>query len=751
MKKNQLIHVLVLILFFPVLLKAQDKEITLIPRPAKIQVLEGSYDLSKSVNLFISEEFTSLTMLLNEIPNLSIGVSETIKKIRKQHQTGLRLFKAEDKDRVDPTGYVLEIDETGVAIKAHQVSGMISGIYSLVQLSMLEGLDNLPFVRIEDKPRYAYRGLHLDVSRHFMPFNFLKKYIDMMALYKLNYLHWHLTDAAGWRLEIKQYPELTQKAAWRTHSNWKDWFQNGRQYIEQGHPNASGGFYTQAQVKELVTYANVKGITIIPEIEFPGHSDEVLAVFPELSCTGHAHTQGEFCLGNEASIQFMKNVLDEVIQLFPSTYIHIGGDEANTAPWKTCEKCQAAIKAAGLKNEQELQSHSIKKIVEYLNSKQRKVIGWDEIMEGGIPAGATIMNWRAAEHGVNAAKAGHDVIFTPEEFLYFDKYQSDPRFEPEAIGGFTPLNKVYAYEPVIAGIPDDKKKHILGVQGNVWTEYMPTFQQVEYMLYPRMLALAEVAWTVPEYRSWKDFNKRLQKHYNLLQQKEINYARPSYAVTYSVQYDTLNTKNTVSLFTAQYEPNIHYTVDGSDPKASSTLYNLPIELAKSATIKAASFLDSARVSPIEIVELDVHRAIGKSVTYKNKWETYAAKGEKTLTNGRKGSLSYTDGEWQGFTKDLDVIIDFERREEINSVAMNFMQVVGPGIFFPNEFTVLISDNGKNYRELGVVYNQEGIRDPLLKFQKFEIKLPKPVMARYVQIKATNKMKGFIFTDEIVIY
>jgi hexosaminidase len=714
-------------------------------------VQDGEFPLGQIIDLYYTEEFASNTELLREVPGLQIGNSEQIKKLKKQHNQGLRLLKAEEFDHVDPNGYLLEIDENGILLKAHSAKAMLPGIYSLVQLSYLNDLKFLPYVKIEDKPRFSYRGMHLDVSRNFMPFNFLKKYIDLLALYKFNYFHWHLTDGAGWRLEIKQYPELTQKAAWRTHMLWKDWWNNGRQYVDQGSPNASGGYYTQDQARELVAYAEKRGITIIPEIEMPGHSEEVLAVYPELSCTGKPYTQGEFCLGNEKTYQFLKNVLDEVLAIFPSQYIHIGGDEADKSHWKNCSKCQALMQKDSLKSENELQSYAIKQMDEYLQSKGRKLIGWDEILQGGLSDGATVMSWRGEEGGIQAANAGHDVIMTPGGYLYFDGYQTDPRTQPEAIGGYLPLEKVYSYNPIPEELPEDKRKHILGAQANIWTEYIPNAQLVEYMAFPRALALSEVVWTDQENRSWKDFQKRLQQQYKILQKLEVNYYRPSYNVINKVEFDSAQVKNTVSLSSEQFIPNIKYTIDGSEPNGGSTVYNLPIELSKSAVIKAASFIDSTRVSPIETIELDLHKAIGKEVKYNIPWEGYPAQENRTLTNGIKGTLSYQDGQWQGFTKGIDIVVDFERREEIKSVGLNFMQIPGPGVYFPGEFTVLVSDNGKSYRELGKIINQVSTVDPALKFQKFEIELGKPVMARYIQIKATNPMNGYLFADEVVIY
>lgn len=748
----RIIPLLVLILLYPLLSEAQKNHLNLIPKPDKVTYGEGIFQIAPNIALYSTETFAEASILLKEYPQLQTAPLEIVKKVNKKYQHGIRLFPAEQVDKIPANGFRLQIDASGILIKANEPKAMIHGLYTLIQMGMLQ--DNpleLQQLTIDDKPRFNYRGLHLDVSRHFMPLTFVKKYIDIMALYKFNHFHWHITDGAGWRLEIKQYPELTQKAAWRTHTNWKAWMNNGRQYVEQGTPNASGGFYTQAEARELVAYAAQKGITVIPEIEMPGHSEEVLAVYPHLACSRAPYTQGEFCLGNEETFTFLKNVLDEVLTIFPSEYIHIGGDEAEKKHWKTCPKCQALKEQKGLKDEDELQSYAIQQMDEYLQSKGRKLIGWDEILQGGLTKGATVMSWRGEEGGIKAASMGHDVIMTPGSYLYFDSYQTDPRTQPEAIGGYLTLDKVYAYNPVPKELDADKAKHILGAQANVWTEYMPTYQHVEYMTFPRALALAEVNWTSQETRNWMDFKARLQQHYKLLQQLDVNYYRPSYNVVSEIVFNKERLSNTVMLTAEQLVPNIYYTTDGTEPSHRSTPFTNPIEFTTTTLIKAASFLDSARVSPVEEIKLDIHKAIGKKVFYNNSWDGYPAEKELTLTNGVVGGLSYHDGQWQGFTKNFDAYIDFERREEIKSVAMRFMQIPGPGVFFPGEFQVFLSDNGKNYREVGTLKNLEDGKDPSLKFKTFEIKLEKPQMARYVKIVASNVQKGFLFTDEIVVY
>lgn len=725
----------------------------LIPKPAKVTVATGTYAIPAHLSVIVSDGFQETTQLLTEHPAIKSVNLEVLKKNKKTPKEGFRIVKAIDTDNLSKNAYTIQIDEKGVLLKAWDVPQIINAIYTLIQLGYLQAdASKIAFATIIDEPRFTYRGLHLDVSRHFMPLSFVKKYIDIMAIYKFNNFHWHLTDGAGWRLEIKKYPELTQKAAWRTHRNWKDWMNNGRQYVEKGSPNASGGFYTQDEARELVAYAARKGINVIPEIEMPGHSEEVLAVYPELACTGKPYTQGEFCIGNEKTFEFLKNVLDEVLTIFPSQYIHVGGDEAEKKHWESCPKDQALMKREGLKSVDELQSYAIRQMDLYLQSKGRKLIGWDEILQGGLTEGATVMSWRGEEGGIKAANAGHDVIMTPESHLYFDYYQTDPRTQPEAIGGYLPLDKVYSYDPVPAAIDADKAKHILGAQGNMWTEYVPTTEHVEYMAFPRALALSETNWTSKEAKSWTDFHKRLQSHYKLLQELSINYYRPSFNVVYRAEYHADKNNNKITLATEQLNSNqIRYTIDGSAPKIHSTPYTGPFELSATGHINAAYFLDSIQIGPTLSFDIDIHRAIGRKVTYNSPWSGYPAQKDSTLTNGVMGGLSYHDGQWQGFTSPIDVVVDMERREEIHQVAMRFMQLTGPGIYMPGEMEVLVSDNGRTFRKIGSVSNDISDQESKLTIKRFDLKLDKPQQARYIKIKASNPNKGFLFTDEIIVY
>ncbi|HAY3551750.1 family 20 glycosylhydrolase [Elizabethkingia meningoseptica] len=730
-------------------LVSAQRNFDIIPKPSSVAIGRGEYVFPAKVKVNVSPEFDKTLALISEYPAFK-NRSAVIPV--KSGQGDLNIVKVND-PQLNPGAYKLKIDKKGILIQASDVSGAINGIHTLIQLGLLqEDSSRLAYSVIEDKPRFSYRGLHLDVSRHFFPLSFVKKYIDLMALYKFNNFHWHLTDGAGWRLQIKKYPELTNKAAWRTHTVWKDWWQNGRQYIEEGRPNASGGYYTQEEAKELVKYAADRGINVIPEIEMPGHSEEVLAVYPELSCSGKPYTQSEFCIGNPKTFEFLQGVIDEVLEIFPSKYIHIGGDEADKNHWKSCPKDQALMKKEGLKSVDELQSFAIRKMDKYLQSRGRILVGWDEILDGGLTPGAVVMSWRGESGGIKAANAGHDVIMTPGEFLYFDSYQTDPRTQPEAIGGFLPLEKVYSYNPVPSELNKENEKHVLGAQANLWAEYIPTTNHVEYMVFPRALALAEVNWTPKENKNVDDFKKRLQSHYMILQKLQVNYYRPSYNINGIVAYDENSGINTVTLKTEQFDAsNIKYTTDGTEPTENSFNYKEPLIFTTSGKLKAAYFMKGIKVGPVLEMDIDKHKAIGKKVIYNNKWDGYEAQKEKTLTNGVFGGLTYHDKQWQGFTRDLDVVVDFEKKEIINSIAMRFMQITGPGVYMPGEMKILSSDDGVNFKELGVVKNDIPVTESKLTFKRFELKLKTPVQTRFLRIIAPNTKKGYLFTDEIIVY
>jgi len=585
----------------------------------------------------------------------------------------------------NPEGYQLDVTPGGIDLRAGSPDGLFYGMQTLRQLYVG---GEVPCVSIRDNPRFGYRGLHLDVSRHFFSKEFVKKQIDALAFYKINRLHLHLTDAAGWRIEIKKYPLLTEFAAWRTDANWKTWWNGGRKYLRFDEPGASGGYYTQDDIREIVEYARQHFITIIPEIEMPAHSEEVLAAYPQLSCAGEPYKNADFCIGNEETFTFLENVLTEVMALFPSEYIHIGGDEAGMAAWKTCPKCQKRMKDEHLSHVDELQSYLIHRIEKFLNDHGRRLLGWDEILKGGLAPNATVMSWRGEEGGITAVTSGHRAIMTPGGYCYLDSYQDAPYSQPEAIGGYLPLKKVYSYNPVSTSLSAEQAKLVYGAQVNLFTEYVPTPEHVEYMLYPRTLALAEVAWSAPERKSWPDFYARALKAVTDLQAKG---------------YHTFDLKSEI----------------GSRPESLQPL---------------------------------THLALGKKVIYNAPYNSsYAAQGDVTLTDGIRGDWTYGDGAWQGFISKnrLDVTVDMENETTIHSVTAAFMQVVGAEVFLPASVVISVSDDGVNFTELKhqdfVVNKEEAI-----KFS--DVSWEGTVKGRYVryQARAGKELGGWIFTDEIIV-
>jgi hexosaminidase len=506
-------------------------------------------------------------------------------------------------------GYTLIVNTNSISITGNDPSGVFYGIQSLVQLFPHQK-DNLTLhgIKITDVPRYQYRGMMLDVCRHFFPVSFVKKYIDNLALHKINYFHWHLTDDQGWRIEIKKYPKLTQVGAYRDGTIIGHYPGTGNDSIKYG------GYYTQKEIKEIVAYASKRYITVVPEIEMPGHASAALTAYPYLGCTGGPYivrqtwgvSKDVFCAGNDSVFTFLENVLDEVMSLFPSKYIHVGGDECPKDRWKECLKCQKRIKDNNLKDEHELQSYFIQRIEKYINSKGRILIGWDEILEGGLAPNAVVMNWHGEKGGIEAAKQKHYVIMTPNAFLYFDQYQGKAADEPLAIGGYNPLSKVYSYNPTPSELTATEEQYLKGVQANLWTEYITTPQQAEYMLTPRIDALSEIAWTQPGLKNFENFKQRMEKQYERYDILGITYSKAVFNVRQTILIETAESKATVSFATDSYKPRIYYTLDGSEPTTKSLLYEKSFIIRKSATIKAGTFKDGKMVGKTSVQQVFVN-------------------------------------------------------------------------------------------------------------------------------------------------
>lgn len=741
------ILLLALACWFTMAIYPQAGASALIPAPLHLQEKTGVFTITPAVNITAPPAWKETAVLLATQMDLlqkNINTKTTSK--------GTIVFQqAKPADTLGAEGYRLNISTASINITAQTPAGAIKGMFTLLQLQQLQtDTRQLPCASITDKPRFAYRGLHLDVSRNFFPVSFIKKYIDLMALYKYNTFHWHLVDGAGWRLQIKKYPLLTGVAAFRTHPDFKTWWKSGKQYAMEGEANAYGGYYTQNEAKEIVAYAAKRGITVIPEIEMPGHSEEVLAVYPQLSCSGMPYKNSEFCIGNEETFGFLEDVLTETMNIFPSTFIHVGGDEASTAAWKTCPKCQQRKKDLGVSTEHELQSYLVKRIEKFLIAHKRKLLGWDEILEGGLAPGATVMNWRNEKFGAEAARQNHDVIMTPNAY-YLDAYQSDPNTQPEAIGGYLPIQRLYNYEPVADTISQSIKKYYTGTEACVWTEYMPTTYQVEYMVYPRAIALAETGWALPEKKDFNNFQARLQYHYLLLQRNMVNYYRPSTRIEVSAVPDTIKKQSLVRFATEQYKPEIHYTTDNSIPTLASPIYNGPFNTSGKTIVTAAIFRNGAMTGEPSASTVNYHKAIGKKVQYNQPWSnSYPAQLESTLTNGVEGSLTYMDKQWLGYLKDADFTLDMGSIQSLNNVSIRFMQQIGPGVFLPSYVEVFLSNDGVKFTSFEKQVNTIPATEAQTIFKSFAFDLKK-TSARYIRIVAPNARGGFMFTDEIIVY
>lgn len=597
---------------------AQNKaSVNIIPKPARMTVGDGSMLLENNTQVVFSTQVADKSILLDYLSaqvNQLSGIKIQKKISDKKTSSNSITFKQVSDKNWGKEEYALIVDKKGILIEAKSGRGFFYGIQSLLQLIPLDGAAEIPFVKILDEPRYQYRGMHLDVCRHFFSVDFIKKYIDLMGTYKMNTFHWHLTEDQGWRIEIKKHPKLTEVGAWRTEKD-------GSRY---------GGFYTQEQVKEIVAYASERFITVIPEIELPGHSVAALAAYPELACNeGPFEVENEwgvfddvYCAGKESTFEFLQDVLLEVIDLFPSKYIHIGGDECPKGSWEKCPLCQKRIKEEGLKDEHELQSYFIQRMEKFLLTKDRKIIGWDEILEGGLAPEATVMSWRGIKGGIEAAKQKHDVIMTPGTHCYLDHYQDVNYIEPTAIGGFSPLEKVYEFEPTPTELNEDEAKYILGAQGNVWSEYMHTSDRVEYMVAPRICALAEVVWSRKQQRNWSDFKNRMNYHYELLHNRDINFfvQAPHGGVNKNFFFNQMKLPLEISTENAV----IRYTLDGSNPDIYSKLYDEPIVVSVITTVKTQTFHKSGATSKIRSIECikipsfeaEAKEELGGSLKYK---------------------------------------------------------------------------------------------------------------------------------------
>lgn len=749
---------LIVILFQISCLSFSQENLAFIPKPQKIEYHSGFFELNSKTVIQTNNVESFEAQFLKESIQRQTGLDLKITSEYHSKNKILILVTNDDLMFINKDEYHLVINKNIIEIFASNSKSLFYGVQSLLQTipSEKKSTFEIQGVSIIDYPKFQWRGMHLDVSRHFFPKEFIKKYIDYLAMYKMNTFHWHLTDDQGWRIEIKKYPKLTEVGAWRNGSmvgHYTDQIFDCIRY---------GGFYTQEEIKEIVAYAKERHITIVPEIEMPGHALAALASYPEFSCTGGPFEVGKtwgvledvFCPKDE-TFTFLENVLSEVIDLFPSEYIHIGGDESPKVRWKSCPHCQKRIKEKHLKDEHELQSYFIQRIEKFVNSKGRKIIGWDEILEGGLAPNAAVMSWRGTEGGIAAAKQKHFVVMSPGSHCYFDHYQGEPKNEPIAFGGYTNVEKVYSFNPVPKELSAEESKYILGAQANLWTEYINTPEHAEYMLFPRIAALSEVVWGTSNSKEYKEFEKRLIQHFEIYENKGINYSKAIFEVTSKVN----PAENGVAFELKSANPiGIKYTTDGSEPNANSISYVTPILVTNNQTIKAAYFENGKAKSATIVQPFFITKSTGKKIELLHQpHENYGIGGSFTLVDGMKGNPSKFGRDWLGFWgKDLNATIDLGKLETISKISINTLSSEGSWIYFPKSIEILVSKDGRNYIPIAIVsankiYENKG--KIVVDFDKQNVQFIK-VIAENNGIITDGKpgagSKSWLFADEISV-
>ncbi|MDE3057781.1 MAG: family 20 glycosylhydrolase [Bacteroidota bacterium] len=722
---------------------AEEMKPVLIPLPEKVEWRQGSFVLSDHVRIVSST--AQLTKYFEKRIQILTGIAFDTSS--KENSGGEIIFQIGRDSATE--SYSLSVEQRRVTISSESEEGVFRGMQTFFQLIAPEAKAHrngmpaeIPSCEIFDRPAFRWRGLNLDCSRHFMSKEFIKRYLDILAYYKMNVFHWHLTDDQGWRIEIRRYPQLTRIGAWRTEAD-------GSRY---------GGYYTQEDIRDIVAYAQRRFITVVPEIEMPGHCLASLAAYPENSCTGGPFEVGTvwgvmkdvYCAGRDSTFTFLENILDEVIGLFPSPYIHIGGDEVPKDRWKACPRCQARIKAEGLHNEEELQSYFIKRIADYLHSKGKTMIGWEEILQGGLAPGAIVQAWQSMQPAIEAAQEGHCAICSPASHTYLNA-------DPEDLD----LRTAYSFKPIPDELSAGQQKFILGAEANLWTEYAPQ-ETVDQKLFPRLLALAEVFWKNPKNRNYEEFHTRMQRAYDDLSALGIEYGREGKVVTYSTSYDTARSEFSVDISSVQDGVQIRYTTDGSAPSAQSELYRNRIKIQATSSLAFAAFKGDHFIGKQFTLAFDFHKALGAKLVLLHPYdERYRAGGETALIDGIRGTNDFRDGAWQGFEGvDVDAVIDLGKERKISKVIPRFLMNTPSWIFLPKRVGVSLSDDGTHFHDKKEISDDVPQKNPEILFKDFPIEFD-TVSARFIKLAAENIKvcppwhpgaggKAWLFIDEIVV-
>lgn len=746
-----------------------EADYRVVPLPDQIEMADGeSFRLNGSTKILYpegNEKMERNASFLSDYLELSTGIRpKTTTAVEEQNAVILSIGLQHE----NPEAYRIQIDGETIRIEGASEAAVFYGIQTLRKSVPIGDYGNITFnpVTINDAPRYTHRGMMLDVSRHFQSVDFVKKYIDLLALHNINRFHWHLTDDQGWRIQIEAYPKLTEVGSMRSETVIG---RNTGEY--DGTPH--GGFYTKEELKEVVAYAADRYITIIPEVDLPGHMLAAMTAYPELGCTGGpyevARDWGIFddvlCPGKEETFTFLEAVLAEVIEIFPSKYIHIGGDEAPKTRWEECPDCQARIKELGLTDrdghlaEHFLQSYVTTRIEKFLNGHGRNIIGWDEILEGELAPNATVMSWRGMGGGIQAAQMGHDVIMAPTTHCYFDYYQTDQiDDEPFSIGGYIPLELVYSLEPTPEQLTEEQKMHILGVQANLWTEYIREEDHVEYMTLPRLAAMSEVQWMNPAKKEYSDFLKRLPRLLSLYEKLDYNFATHVLDVKADLNPNFDTNALDVTLSTIDDAP-IYYTLDGSEPTESSTLYQGTFAIREECQLKAIA-IRNGKKSKLFSDQIIISKSSFKPIELLSTPDTkYAYRGAPMLVDGLQGnSTNYRTGRWIGFlNEDMVAVIDLLESTEISNAVIRNTVLTIDGIFDATEIIVESSDDHQNFTKVAsktiIDQNQKHWSDISVHTLTFE-----PVTARYFKVTVKSSVmpdwhpnkgsRAFMFLDEI---
>ena len=684
----------------------QDAALTVVPFPNNVKIHCGTFDAAGS-QLKLDPDMDSLSMLaVADIEkHLSGGLNDRAGVIEFIKDSSLA-----------PEAYKIKVAKKNVKVRASGLNGFLYAVQTLMQM-----LPEIPCCTIEDAPRFAYRGLHLDVARHFFDVPVIKRYIDLMALHKMNTFHWHLTDDQGWRIEIRTYPELTSRGSVRKQTLI------GHHHTSNEYDGIPyGGHYTQDEIREVVAYAASKGITVIPEIDLPGHMLAALTAYPHLGCTGGPYelwckwgvSDDVLCPGKPETFDFIEGVLDEIMELFPSKYIHIGGDECPKVRWEKCPDCQSLISTLGLVDDDDhsaehyLQSYVISRVEKYLNDRGRMIIGWDEILEGGLAPNSTVMSWHGEAGGLEAARQGHDVIMTPNTYYYLDYHQgTDLDREPLGIGGYLSLKKCYSYEPYVGGMTDEEKSHILGVQANLWTEYIKTEEHIHYMLLPRIAALSEVQWCDADRKDYARFLDSMDEMCGLYASLGYNYAGHVFDVECNVI--PKDSGGVQAILSAQGAVDIYYTLDGTEPSVESSKYVGPIDIISDCTLVANTFRSGVQTYPT-VKRFTHHKALGCEVSLLTQpKERYAGGAPTSLTDGVRGGENFNSAEWSGWQGDpIEVVVDLMGQQEYSSVVLSTIINKPSYLFNPLSIRISISEDGVDYSEIAYQeYPCENVSDP----------------------------------------